>query len=280
MYESNTRFGVSPRQPMSMRRGPSFGEGDEINFDDPKVKEAVGKLAEAALKEQHAGLLKNRDEFKQEKETLEGQVAQLQEAVKNWEGLDPVQVREVLANIEASEESKLVAAGKTDEVVKIRTERLRSDYENKIKKLVGELDTSNGEVRRIRGLHDNLSIETAINAAIAKDGGITNTAPPDILAAGRSTFSVDNENNIVSFEGQGDERKVVLGKDGEKPLSIAEWLGSMKPERPHWWKAPVGGGAAGTEIDASSGVTGYTAEQIRDMPPQQYRALREKGDIK
>jgi hypothetical protein len=54
----------------------------------------------------------------------------------------------------------------------------------------------------------------------------------------------------------------------------------MKDDRPHWWKAPAGGGAAGTEIDASSGVTGFTDEQIRAMPPEEFRRRREAGEIK
>jgi hypothetical protein len=264
---------------MPMRRSPSFGEGD-INLEDPKIQEAVAKLAQAALEEQHAGLIRNRDEFKQEKEKLEGQVAQLQDAVKNWEGLDPAKVREVMANIEASEEAKLVAAGKTDEVVKIRTERLRSEYETQIKKLTDQLEARNGEVQRIRGLHDHLRIETATNAAILKDGGITDTAPPDILPAAARMFSVDDDGNVVAYEGQGDERKLVMGKDGETPLSLDEWLAGMKPDRPHWWKAPPGGGASPAERDASSGVTGYTAEQIRAMDPQEYRKKRAAGEIR
>jgi hypothetical protein len=289
MFDRKSRLGASPSDfgiLSETRRYPTFGIEDPTDEEvaallgNPKVQSAVGKLAEAKLKEEHQGLLDNREEFRKDKEKLEGQVASLQEAVKNWEGLDPAQVREVMANIEASEEAKLVAAGKTDEVVKIRTERLRSDYETKIKKLMGELDTRNGEVQRIRGLHDNLRIETATNAAILKDGGIADTAPPDILPAASRVFSVADNGDVVAYEGQGDDRKVVMGKDGETPLSIDEWLSSMKPDRPHWWKAPVGGGAAGTERDASSGVTGYTAEQIRAMDPQEYRKKRSAGEIR
>lgn len=275
-------------QDLGLRDSPTFsaGEGGEggLDLNDPKVQEAVANAAadqaEAKLKELHGGLLKNRDEFKAEKQKLEDEIKQLREAVKNWEGLNAEEVRRVMANIQASEEAKLVADGKTDEVVKIRTERLRSDYDTRIKKLENDLQAAIAERQRVRALHDTLRIQTATNAAIMKDGGITESAPPDILMSAERIFGVDDKGNIVSYEGEGDERKVVLGKDGETPLSLSEWLASMKDHRPHWWKAPAGGGAASAERDASSGVTGYTAEQIRTMPPAQYRELRQQGKIR
>ena len=53
----------------------------------------------------------------------------------------------------------------------------------------------------------------------------------------------------------------------------------MKSDRPHWWRAPKGGGAASAEIQ-DSGVTGYTAEQIENMPHDEYVELRGAGKIK
>jgi hypothetical protein len=215
MFDCKTRLGVSPGDfglISDERRYPTFGNGDDLSDEEvkkilgnPKVQEAVGKLATAKLNEEHAGLLKNREEFKEDNKKLSEQVEQLQTAVKNWEGLDAEEVRKVMANIEASEEAKLIAAGKGDEVVKAKTERLRSDYENQIKKITKERDEALLAATSIRGRHDRLRVETALNAAITKDGGITKTAPPDILSAGHQVFSVDDNDNIVSFEGQGDK---------------------------------------------------------------------------
>ena len=263
---------------------PRFSSGgDDLTDEDlakilenPKVQEAVGKLATAKLSEEHAGLLKNRDEFKTEKEKLAQEVSTLREAVKNWEGLDAEELKRIMANIEASEEAKLIAAGKGDEVLRKKTERLRQDYDAKIKTLTEERDKAKADGDAARQAHDRLKVETAINSAISQDGSIFNEAMPDIHAAGGPVFSVNDKNEIVSVDGDG---KVVMGKDGEKPLQPGEWLESMKSIRPHWWRAPKGGGAAASERDATSGVTGFTAEQIRNMPPEEYRKRRVAGEI-
>jgi hypothetical protein len=52
----------------------------------------------------------------------------------------------------------------------------------------------------------------------------------------------------------------------------------MKDNRPHWWKAPPGGSASGSEV--TPGKHGYTDEELRKMDPRDYRKLRESGAIR
>ena len=64
---------------------------------------------------------------------LLGTIKQQKENLSRFEGIDPDAVRGILQRFSDDEEAKLIAAGKIDEVLDKRTERLRADVDKKIK---------------------------------------------------------------------------------------------------------------------------------------------------
>jgi hypothetical protein len=179
-----------------------------------------------------------------------------------------------MKQLEESEEARLMADGKLDEVVAKRFERKEKDFLKQIESLQSEVEEWKSHTSKWNNGYNNLKVETEVNSA-ADSLGLFGHAKPDALAAARSVFSIDQDGNIVALDADGN---VQMGKSGKDPLQPQEWLEGMKEKRPHWWPAPQGGGAISTERQ-DSGVTGFTQKQIEEMSMDEYRRLRSEGKI-
>lgn len=93
----------------------SGGGGTEIT---PEIQ----KLIDDQVAAQVTGLKTKNSE-------LLGTIKQQKDNLSRYEGIDPDAVRGILQRFSDDEEAKLIAAGKIDEVLDKRTERLRADVD-------------------------------------------------------------------------------------------------------------------------------------------------------
>jgi len=186
-------------------------------------------------------------------------VAQLN---KQFEGLDAEAARDALLKINELESQDLLGEGKFDEAVAKRTERMKAEYESQ----VGELT---GKVKGLTGQLEEVLIDNAIRTA-ATESGVLSSAVEDAILAGQRVFKlVDGKPTPVNADGQ-----VVFGKDGSSPMSITEWIGERKSDKPHWYGDSSGGGASDS-AGAENGAVTITREQAKDVAL--YRAAKEKA---
>lgn len=239
-------------------------DGNEVSL--AADSEGVGDLISAAVKEATSGLAANKDEILSEKKALQ---AKMDALAKQWDGLDPETVRKIMSRLETDEETKLLAEGKLDEVLARRTERLRADHaeqvsalDERIKKLTGEHERAQSEVKRLRVEGDLRQAATELN--------VVATAIPDALARAMAVFTVVDDGSL-SAEKDG---ATWYGKDGKTPISPREWLEAMKESAPHWFPGPSGVGAAGGARSGDS-LT-ITREDARDVV--KYRAAKEAAE--
>ena len=97
----------------------SGGSGIEIT---PEIQ----KLIDERVTSEVTGLKSKNSE-------LLGTIKQQKENLSRFDGIDPDAVRGILQRFSDDEEAKLIAAGKIDEVLDKRTERLRADVDKQIK---------------------------------------------------------------------------------------------------------------------------------------------------
>lgn len=237
----------------------SGGGATQIDPSAPEVK----ALIEKAVKEATSGLVANRDEILSEKKTLQQQLAEL---TKTWEGLDPQAVRTIMSRLENDEEAKLLAEGKTDVVIERRTERLKADHRKQIEKLQAALAERDQKLEAMIAKVKKLMVEGSLRQAAA-ELGLVPSAVEDALVRAMNVFRVDDQRGLIAEE----NGSTIFGKDGKNPLTPAEWLESMKEKAPHWFPAPVGGGAGGGT--GRSGSYTITREQARNVAV--YRAAKE-----
>lgn len=240
----------------------AFDANDEA--DQKVLKEAI----DAAV----AGLKANNEDLKAEKTKLKQKLDALSESV---EGLDIPKVKEMLKKFGNDQEATLIAEGKVDEVVNLRTERMRKEHQKELDALQVKVKTAEGFVSKFRerALSDSLR-EAALTA------GCTPTAVEDIVLRGSRVFQLDDDGNPVALK----DGEPVYGKDGSKKLTPAEWAESLRETAPHLWPEASGGGAG-------SNGGGGTAKPFKDMSeserkelflkdPKEYERRRDAGKAK
>lgn len=190
-----------------------------------------------------SALQKERDSVKQLKK-------ELQETADKYKELDPEKAREALAKLAELEDKKLLDAGEIDKVVEKRTERLRADHEGQVKRFQDQQKTLEQQNHQLKAQLANLQIDHAISRVVTtkRDLGINPVAIPDIQRRAREVFNLDEKGQIIPRRADG---SIIYGKDPTQPMSMEEWLPSLRPEAPHYF---MESGGAGGGNDAGGGV--------------------------
>lgn len=235
--------------------GGDGGDGGGGGGGSEDVQAQIRKAVDDAV----AGLKSKNSE-------LLGKLKERDDKLKEFDGIDPNAVRNILKRFADDEEAKLIADGKIDDVLNKRTERMKADYD---KKLAEALAAAEGATKRAQAFQGRV-LDDAIRAAAAK-AGVHQHAIDDALFRARAMFTLDENGQAVQL---GDDGKPVLGKDGKSPFTPLEWLEGMKEKAPHWYPATASGGGAG----GGGGNPGASKKSAKDMDPAEKAAfIKEHG---
>jgi hypothetical protein len=199
--------------------GSGAGGGDDVAA---AIKKAVDE-AVAGLKAKNSELL--------------GKLKERDEQFKPFVGVDPVAMNTMLKQFADAEEAGLIKAGKIDEVLTKRTERMQAEN---LKMLKAEQEAR----ARAEGKASKLSARTlagALRDAAIKTGALPEAMDDIVLRAG-SVWRLNDDGEPVAVNGD----EVILGKDGKTPLSTIEWAESLRETAPHLWPKAQGTNAPGS----------------------------------
>lgn len=185
--------------------------------------------------------------------TAKREAAERRMAIKaieeKYAGIDPIKTREMLAKLDQDGEQALIAAGKIDEVIQKRSEKLRADMQKQIDEAHGKTKLAEERV----GKYSQRVLDDRIRDAVIGKVHVHAIKSGDVLRAAREIFTLDDSGNAVQLD---DEGKPVLGKDGKTNYNPAEWIESMTEIAPHWFPSDsTGGGAGGSKNGATGGKT-------------------------
>lgn len=168
---------------------------------------------------------------------------------EKYTGIDPVKVKEMLAKLDQDGEQALIAAGKIEEVIQRRSEKLRADLQRQIDEAHGKTKAAEERVSK----YSQRVLDDRIRDAVMGKVHVHAIKSGDVLRAAREIFKLDENGDAVQLDADG---KAVLGKDGKTPFSPAEWIESMADVAPHWFPSDSsGGGAGGSKNNAGGGKT-------------------------
>jgi hypothetical protein len=234
MQTSATRF---PRFSLRPLVALLVGQGLLLRGADdglPTTKEALEKMiadaSAAAIEAATAGLKAKNNE-------LLGTNKGLKETLAKFDGIDPEAVHSIVKRFADDEEGALIKAGKVDEVLNKRTERMKANYDKLLSDANGKAEAA---IKRAKSWEGRV-LDESIRAAAAK-AGLHQHAIDDALFRARSMFSLTDDGQAIALDESG---KPQLGKDGKSPFTPAEWLEGMKERAPHWFPASASGGGAG-----------------------------------
>src|SRR5574340_175358 len=186
--------------------------------------------------------------LQKEREAAKEASRKAKELEDKFAGIDPVKVRDMMAKLDQDGEAALIAAGKFDEVVAKRTEKLRADRQRQIDEAHGKAKSAEERVSK----YSQRVLDDRIRDAVMGKVHVHAIKAGDVLRAAREIFVLDENGNAVQL---GDDGKPVLGKDGKTPFSPAEWIESMTEVAPHWFPSDSTGGGAGGSKNNAGGKT-------------------------
>lgn len=157
---------------------------------------------------------------------------ELNQFKQQFDGVDIEKIKELAIKTKQDEMTRLLADGKIDEVIAQKTDLMRSDYEQKLSEQTSRAQTLEGKVLN------------GFIATCAAQAGVQPEAIDLVNMLAQSQFKLDANGDPVAVNTQGE---VINGKDGKTPLSITDWLASLRESKPLLWGAPQGSGAQGNK---------------------------------
>lgn len=231
-------------------------QDQEIDFNDPKIQ--------AYLEEQTKGLKTKNSE-------LLGKFGELKEFKSKFDGVDVDSLLQFAEKAKQDDITKKLSEGKFDEVLAQKTDLMRSDYEQKLSEQTSRAQTLESKVLG------------GFIATYAAQAGVQPEAIDLVNMLAQNQFKLDANGDPVAVNAQGE---VINGKDGKTPLSITDWLATLRESKPLLWGNPQGSGAQGSKgggkvdiLKADGSVNLTKLGQLRNENPQLAKQLAAEHGI-
>jgi hypothetical protein len=231
-------------------RNEADGNGD--GGGGPAITPELQAIIDAQVNNAVSGLKAKNSE-------LIGKLKEAGENLKRFDGIEPDAVRSILKRFSDEEEAGLIAAGKLDEVLNKRTERMKGDYD---KKLGAEAEARAKAEAKAQKLAQR-TLAGALRDAAIKTGALPEAMDDIVLRAG-GLWRLNDDGEAVAMNGD----EVILGKDGKTPLTPMEWAESLRETAPHLWPKAQGTNAPGS----SAGSRGTQPKKASAMTPAEKAA--------
>lgn len=186
-----------------------------------------------------AAMRKVREQLKEATKKAAEQDERLKEIDELGVGME--ELREQLGRIKQLDEKELIEAGKVEELFARRTEELKRAHDRELKKLVERAEAAEKAGKETHTKLATYRVETELRDAAAK-AGVRAAAITDVLARGKALFRLDDHEQVVPFDQNGE---VIAGKDGTTPMQPEEWLNGLFSEAKHLFEESAGSGSAG-----------------------------------
>jgi hypothetical protein len=192
------------------------------------------------------------DEFRATNVTLKREQEELRAALEKFKDIDPTKAKaaqEALDFLEKNEEAQLIKAGKFDEVIAKRTEKMSQSFaqkEEQYKKQIGDYEKKYGETS---SKYKSLRLDTEFSNLFRGLASVKKGAESDILRRARDSWDINDKDEVVFRD------ENALDPNG-KPWTQETWAKNLVNEASYFFEQSAGGGAAGSgkgQVTSSGG---------------------------
>lgn len=219
--------------------GGAGGAGGNGGATPPAIPDDLKPVVQAMIDQAVSGLKTKNGELIAAQKELKTQLTQ-------FEGIDPQAVHAILKRFTDDEEAGLIKAGKIDEVLNRRTERMQADWQKKV-------DAEKTRALKLEAKANKLAARAtseAIIKAATKAGALPEAAEDIVLRAQGAGWTINDEGEVVAMR----DNEIIFGKDGKTALTPLEWAESLREAAPHLWPRAQGSNAPGNSRANAQGA--------------------------
>ena len=248
----------------------------DIGSSETFTREQVEGIVAKALESEITGLKSNNVALKEEKRKAQERAKEYQDFISEIGGQDNLnQLLSLKEKIEKDEELRLFTSGDREKYNDRILNRARQDHANQMKRITEELNSWKEEASVAKTRYQQREIEKSIMDGCA-DSGVNPRLYRAMSAQVKDDIIFDDETGKVMVrDGEG----VRYGSNGQ-PMEVRELIELMREDQPELFLQSTGSGATGTSGSFRRTTTGISAEEMRSLPMDQYKRLREQGVIK
>lgn len=235
--------------------GQKQGEQNPINFDDPKVQEAIQKVVDAQVAEKTQGLAKKKEELLGEVKEYKGKY---REVVDKLGGEDLSKLDELLEKDRRQREAEMTEVERLENSYKKEKQQLVDQWQSSLKEKDEALSKKDAALRKYL-------IDSQLEAVINEQGGNPRFLKPTLA----SQLDVIEENGEYKVRVM-DDGAPRLKMDGT-PMGIEDLVGVFKQDEA-WADAFKSSGASG---GSATGNKKESAKSTGNKPVSQW-SVRDK----
>jgi hypothetical protein len=210
------------------------------------------------------------EEFRTTNITLMKKQKELEDQLKDLG--DPKEIVAMRQKIQQIEDKKLIEAGKLDELVEQKVERMRNDFQAQLEALKKANETKEAELQKTTARLSEVLIDSEITKAVTAVGTVRKDAMQDIISRGKRVWRLEDGKPIPK-----DGDKLLFGKDGKNPLTFEEWAMILSQTAPFLFETTTGGGGTGGQHqDLSKGKEDLS----KISPEERLKRIHERQDQK
>lgn len=211
-----------------------------LDLNSPELQAAIQAATEAATKDLRSKLNEFRDSNVGLMKSLEAYKAS---------GLQPEDVKKIAENIKKNKEVELAAKGQYEELVAMRIEPVRRDYEARLEAANANIDELSAKFRATEAENFDLIIGSKVHAAIEQHKDVVPGAGELIKEQARKVWRKDENGNIRPYRANGTPW---ISKD-QTDITFYDWINELRDTFPFFFALKPGltarGGPAQSNID-------------------------------
>lgn len=179
------------------------------------------------------------DEFRSTNVELKKKIDEMQEQLAKFSGIDLQKYNDAMKSIESDAEKKLLKDGKIDEVIQLRTEKMRQTFDEQLKAKDQIILKANKDRETAVQQMNTHIVESELRRSVDNPDFGFQTGVVDLLRQQvLSEFAV-KDGKVVRVKADGTP---VFGAKGD-PATIDEFLQDIVKDRPYLVRSSSGGGA-------------------------------------